>query len=428
MGTRTRTSRPAPAPAPAGSTDLAAAQAADAAIAAVPAAPPADAAPADTTPADTTPADTTPPDAATAGGTARYAARFEARFAADFYRTFPRGGPTVASIGVGTYLGECTDDDDRRYEAAIGLALASGSNLVDTAINYRCQRSERAVGRAVARAIAAGVVRREEVVVCTKGGYVPLDGAPPATREAYEAYLEREFFARGVMAPSDVAHGGHSLAPSFLRDQVARSRVNLGLATIDLYYLHNPEQQLDVLAPDAFRAALRDAFAALEECVARGEVARYGVATWRALRVPPGAKGHLALVDLVAVAREVAGDGHHFAAVQLPVSLAMPEALRDATQPLAGRSARRPVPLLQAAHEMGVAVVASAPLMQAQLVRGLPPQLRDTFPRCETDAQRALAFVRAMPGLGAALVGMRTAEHVRENLRAAAAPGRSGTG
>src|SRR5688572_27534358 len=64
---------------------------------------------------------------ATAEGTARYAARFGPRLAADFYRPLRAAARdvTLASIGVGTYLGECTDDDDRRYEAAIGLALAS---------------------------------------------------------------------------------------------------------------------------------------------------------------------------------------------------------------------------------------------------------------------------------------------------------------
>ena len=362
------------------------------------------------------------PLAATAAGTRRHAARFEAGLAADFYRplpppTHPGPGITVASLGLGTYLGECTDEDDARYEAAVRRALAAGGNLLDTAINYRCQRSERAVGRALARAIADGVVRRDEVVVCTKGGFVPLDGAPPATREAYDAYLAREFFARGVMTPADVAHGGHSLAPSFLRDQVARSRANLGVETIDLYYLHNPEQQLDVLGREAFRSALRGAFETLEACVADGLVARYGVATWRAFRVPPAARGHLALVDVVAAAREVAGEGHHLAAVQLPVSLAMPEAVREPTQPVPGRpAARRPATLLQAAHDLGVGVVASAPLMQGQLAGGLPAPLRGALPACDTDAQRAIEFVRRMPGITAALVGMRSTAHVDENL------------
>jgi aryl-alcohol dehydrogenase-like predicted oxidoreductase len=358
---------------------------------------------------------------ATGAGTARYVARYAARFTDDYFR---RLGPLgVGSIGLGTYLGECNDDDDGRYEATVYAGLAAGCNVVDTAINYRCQRSERAVGRALARALADGVVRRDEVLVCSKGGYIALDGAPPTTRDEYEAYLAREFFTPGVMAPDDVVHGGHSLAPGFLAHQIARSRANLGVATIDIYYLHEPERQLDSPTGrgDAFATTLRRAVEALEASVARGEIARWGVATWRGMRVAPGARArdHLALADVVAAARDVAGDAHHLAAVQLPINLAMPEALRVPTQTLTTHGATRTVPLLQAAQELGVATIASATLMQAQLASNLPAPLRNAFPGCETDAQRAITFSRSLPGVSTTLVGMRSVEHLTENLRSA---------
>lgn len=362
--------------------------------------------------------------AATRAGTARFAERFAARFTDDYFRAL---GPAhdalvVGSIGIGTYLGECTDDEDARHEEAVLGALGAGCNVVDTAINYRCQRSERAVGRALARAVAGGVARRDEIVVCTKGGYVALDGAPPPTRAEYDAYLARELFAPGVVTPAELALGGHSIAPRFLAHQIARSRLNLGVDTIDVYYLHEPERQRDALDAPAFDAALRGAVEALEAAAAAGTIGRWGVASWRGLRVPPGTKGHLALADVVAAARDVAGDAHHLGAVQLPISLAMPEAVRDATQPLPVGGARGPthtVPLLQAARELGVPVVASASLAQAQLAANLPPAVRDAFPGCESDAQRALTFVRGLPGVSVALVGMRRAEHLAENLRAA---------
>jgi aryl-alcohol dehydrogenase-like predicted oxidoreductase len=362
------------------------------------------------------------PPRATAAGTARYVARYATRFTDDyFHRLGPLG---VGSIGLGTYLGECSDEDDARYEATVYAGFGAGCNVVDTAINYRCQRSERAVGRALARALADGVVRRDEILVCSKGGYIALDGAPPATRDEYEAYLAREFFTPGVMTPDDVVHGGHSLAPGFLAHQIARSRANLGVETIDIYYLHEPERQLDSPAGGAFATTLRRAAEALEASVARGEIARWGVASWRGLRVAPGAKvrDHLTLADVVAAARDVAGNAHHFAAVQLPINLAMTEALRVPTQPLPARGGHLPprtTPLLQAAQELGLATVASATLMQAQLAANLPAPLRDAFPGCETDAQRAITFVRSLPGVSVALVGMRSVEHLTENLRAA---------
>ncbi|MEP6691369.1 MAG: aldo/keto reductase [Gemmatimonadaceae bacterium] len=322
----------------------------------------------------------------------------------------------AASLGLGSYLGECTTADDDRYVAATESALASGINLVDTAINYRCQRSERAIGEALGRAIASGAVARDEVIVCTKGGYIPLDGEAPESREAYDEYVRREFVARGVVRLDDIVAGGHSLAPSYLADQIARSRANLGLETIDLYYVHNPEQQLDEVSPEVLHVRLREAFALLESQCASGAIARYGCATWNGLRTEPTARGHLGLAEMVAIATEVAGPGHHFRAVQLPINLAMNEAVRLPTQPMVSGAV---VSLLQCASELGVSVVASATLMQSKLAQNLPAQLRDALPGFATDAQRAIAFVRSLPVVMTALVGMKSAAHVAENLGAA---------
>ena len=346
-------------------------------------------------------------------GTSRYAARFQDGLAADFYRPIA-GGPLVSSVGIGTYLGECDDSEDDRYATAVIHAIEQGINLVDSAINYRCQRSERAVGRALRTAIESGTASREEIVVCTKGGYVPLDGQAPADRAEYDEYLTREYFARGVMTPADIVAGGHCLAPGFLANQLVRSRQNLGVEAIDVYYLHNPEQQLDLLDRETFNKRMRGAFELLEERVARREVGIFGCATWNGLRTPPGSRGHLSLAELIDLAREAGGAGHHFRVVQLPISLLMTEAIRAPTQRLADG---RVVPLLHAAAELGVSVIASATLLQAQLAAGLPAQVHEAFPGLTTDAQRALAFVRGLP-LAAALVGMRSAAHVDENLGA----------
>ena len=349
---------------------------------------------------------------ATTTGTRRFIARVADRNE-EFRQHFPRK-LTVSALGIGSYLGDCTDAEDERYRSSVHAAINSGVNVIDTASNYRCQRSERAVGHAIVEAIAAGDVRRDELVVCTKGGYVALDGEPPASREAYEQWLETELFAPGILTPDELVRGGHSLAPKFLAHQLAQSRANLGLHTIDVYYLHNPEEQLHVLDRETFRTKMRAAFALLEERAESGEIAGYGCATWLGLRVPPEHRQHLTLAELMGIARDVAGTTHHFRAVQLPVSLAMPEAARLPTQPLG----RKLVPLLEAADALGLGVVASAPLMQGRLSAGLPDQMSELFPSCRTDAQRALRFASSLPGVATVLAGMRSVEHVRENLDA----------
>ncbi|HEY7893624.1 MAG TPA: aldo/keto reductase [Gemmatimonadaceae bacterium] len=352
---------------------------------------------------------------ATADGTKRFAERHAARFTDDYFRSFSNIQLLVSSIGQGTYLGECNAEDDRDYAEAAYSALASGISLIDTAINYRCQRSERAVGRALSRAVRENTVARDEVVLCTKGGYIPLDDTPPATREEYQAYVEREYIATGLARPEDIVAGGHCIAPAFLEAQIARSRANLGVETIDVYYVHNPEQQLDAVTPAELSARLRSAFEMLERQCDSGTIAAYGCATWNGLRVTPDTRGHVSLAELVSLARDVCGDRHHFTAVQLPLNLACTEAVRLPTQQLGTHT----VPLLEAAAELGVAVVASASLLQGKLARDLPSTVHDALPGFSTDAQRAIAFVRSLPMVTAALVGMKSVRHLHENLAAA---------
>lgn len=329
----------------------------------------------------------------------------------EFFRR-SHSGLEVSSVAHGTYLGESDDATDSLYAAALRESLTSGVNCIDTAINYRCQRSERVIGQVLQELIGDGVLRRDEVVVCTKAGYIPLDGTPPASRDEYAAYLKREYFDPGVVRAEDLVGGGHCLSPGFLTNQLERSMRNLGVQSIDCFYVHNPEQQLAMLAPAELAKRLRAAFALLESWVTSRKIGVYGCATWNGFRLPSGSHGHLSLFELAAIAREVGGENHHFRVIQLPINLTMSEAVRVSTQ----RDPRgRLVNVLDAAREIGVDVVASAPLLQGQLTHDLPAQVRELFAG-PSDAQRAVAFVRSLPGVLTAATGMKMSEHVRENL------------
>ena len=360
---------------------------------------------------ETTAAPTTLNTRASQSGTQRYAARWDEEFVADYFR-ISRSGLTVSSVALGTYLGDSDDATDSLYAAAARLALSSGVNAIDTAINYRCQRSERVIGHVLQELISEGTIRRDEVVICTKAGYVPLDGVPPSSREQYELYIRREYLDSGVLRQSDLVGGGHAITPAFLVDQLQRSLRNLGVQGIDYFYVHNPEQQLSAVSPAELNTRLRAAFEALESCVSRGMIGAYGCATWNGLRLPAGSHGHLSLYELDALAKQVAGDDHHFRIVQLPINLTMSEAVRVSTQ----RDPRgRLVHVIDAAAELGIDLVVSAPLLQGQLTHDLPDQVRELFGG-STDAQRALAFVRTLPAVLTAAVGMKQTAHVRDNL------------
>jgi len=346
------------------------------------------------------------PRLATPGATRSYAAGFSSKAAAGHFRQ--RGALTISSLGIGTYLGEPDAATDRGYTEAIVQAVLGGINVLDSAINYRFQRSERSMGEAIAELAARGVAR-ETLLVCTKGGYLTPDGAMPANPREY---FQQEYFSKGILRPGDVAAGCHAMTPRYLEDQLARSLRNLGLDSVDVYYLHNPETQLEEVSPEEFRTRLRAAFEFLEGAAAAGKIGAYGLATWNGFRQPAGSAALHSLPDVVAVAREVAGDGHHFGFVQLPVNLMMPEAVVLPNQHVAGRE----LPLLATALELGVTVIASAPTLQGRLARGLPPATAGAI-GLANDFERALQFARSAPGLTTALVGMSRAEHVRANLR-----------
>ena len=331
------------------------------------------------------------PGRATAPGTARYAARFRAHQQVGFFRDAQ--SLTVSSIGIGTYLGNLDQATDRGYADAAGAALTAGVNFIDTSLNYRNQRSEQSIGTALRAAAEQGHVRRDEAVVCTKAGYLVPDAVP-----------------RGAMTARDVVGGMHSMAPAFLADQLGRSRENLGIETIDVFYLHNPETQLSYVSPEEFYARIHQAFMFLEQAVNEGGIQFYGAATWEGFRKPAQSPCALSLERLADIAREIAGDGHHFRFIQLPMNLAMPEAYGNRVD---GEN------VLRLAARLGITAVASASLLQSRLAKNLPDNIRELLPGLRTDAQRSIQFARSTPGITVALIGMSNQDHVRENLELA---------
>jgi len=345
---------------------------------------------------------------ATTDGTTRYRDRFDGRAANNHFRN--QQDILLSSIGIGTYLGQANATTDQNYEEAIVRAAQLGVNTIDSAANYRFQRSERSIGAALKTLINDLGFSRDEFVICTKGGYLPFDGAPP---KDVRSYVEETFVKPGIANFDDIVGGSHCMTPAYLQNQLDQSRANLGIECIDVYYIHNPESQLGYVSEAEFYHRLRAAFEALETNRELGALRMYGIATWNGFRVPANSTDYHSLNRMAEIARDVGGEQHGFRFIQLPYNLSMPEALTLANHTIE----KDHVSVLEAAASLGITAVASASLLQGRIARGIPDAVRTTLGSLETGAQTAIQFVRSTPGITTALVGMSNVDHVEENLQ-----------
>ncbi len=178
-------------------------------------------------------------------------------------------GLTVSALGAGTYIGAADDATDKLYEQTLLQAGLGGINFFDTAINYRCQRSERVL-RKVLKELAGRGILREQLAIATKGGYLPSEGTP----EIFEDFVRTHYLDTGIIESKEIVAGCHCMSPAFLENQIASSLKNLGLDCIDLYYLHNPETQFAEIEEGKVYRRILEAFVLFERKIGEKKIRR----------------------------------------------------------------------------------------------------------------------------------------------------------
>ena len=341
---------------------------------------------------------------ATEEGTARYRTRVSEMCSA---RQFNEAdGLWWSSVGLGSYLGGVDDATDDLVMQAFERCVTAGVNVIDTAINYRYERAELCLGRALANQIDAGTVSRDEIILCTKGGYLPH----PDRARWFDAEIVGP--SEGAVSMDDLVGGSHCMHPDYIDDQIERSRKNLGVETIDLYYLHNPESQVGAVDEQTLHDRLLGAFQVLERAADEGRIRMYGIATWNAFRVPAGERGHMSLELAKRLAAQAsAGATDRLRCVQLPLNPTMPEALTLASQTVAGHE----LPALAACRSLGIHAIASRSVGKGE-IRLTPKVVQSLGENLKSDTQRSLQFARSAPAVISALAGMKTPAHIADNL------------
>jgi uncharacterized protein YyaL (SSP411 family)/aryl-alcohol dehydrogenase-like predicted oxidoreductase len=304
------------------------------------------------------------PGRATVQGTGAYAARMIGQSGdaglANGFAVLGNTGLTLTRLGFGTYRVDTQNVDHRE---ALKKALRTSCNVIDTSTNYTDGDSERLIGAVLAELIHAGELRREEVVVVSKIGYVQGQNLrlAEAREKAGRPYPDMVKYGDGVW---------HCIHPEFLADQLTLSLDRLGLTTLDVCLLHNPEYFLSEAAHRgekdlarlraSFYDRLERAFAYFESQVSAGRLQYYGVSS-NTVTSPADDPESTSLAHMVQAAQAAATSAgcerHHFRVLQCPMNLFESGAAMTANT---GPSNRQT--LLEYAQTAGIAVLVNRPL------------------------------------------------------------------
>lgn len=318
----------------------------------------------------------------------------------------------LSSIGMGTYLGK---PNKRTDEMVIDAALESinkGTNVIDTAINYRFQKAERAIGEVIKKLEDEGF-NRNQIFISTKNGYIPGDADKGMDNSGY---IEEIVLKQHLAKEEEIINFNCTAIP-YLEHQLHQSLDNLNLKTIDLLYLHNvAESQKPVLGENKFYEMIKKCFRFLEEKRKENMLRYYGLATWDCFRVSTSNPHYVSLKKLVNISEKVAQEINNieggFKFVMLPYNLLMPEASTMKFQE--GKT------FFKLAEELEIGVFTSVPLMQGKILN--EPEIKKLKEKyyVKTSAQAALQNVRSFgKPILAPIVGHKQLEHVKENLEVA---------
>lgn len=330
----------------------------------------------------------------------------------DFY--IKHNNLIFSKLGLGTFNKEPYKEENYLFHYIEGVkeAVKNGINLIDTASNYRYGQSEKEIGIALQELFEEGVTKREELIICSKGGFIQLEYPFPANPYSW---IEENIINASLATLDDIELDQHCMTPDYLEWSCKKSLENLGVKTIDIYFLHNPEIQVSKLGYKKFLKKIETIFKRFEIMVERGMIKYYGVAVWNGF-IDESTNEHINLEDLVGIALKVGGVNHNFKYIQTPFNIAKTSIYTMPTQKVKGEKCT----LLQAAHRLKIGVISSSSLLQMNLFKkSFKPEtgyLLDSKMVLENDIQLALQFVRSTPGIISSLFASKVPVHIKKNL------------
>jgi len=305
-----------------------------------------------------------------------------------------------SKVGIGTYLGDLSESVDDKIYNVIIKAIKNGINLIDTAPNYRCERSEMIIGKVVSDS------NRKDLIISTKVGFLPFKQQEP---ENYNKYFQDRFINSGIINTSDIYGDWQSFHPDYIEWQLNESLNRLNTDYIDIYYLHNPDELLDYISLDKFYSIISNAFEFLNKMILLGKIKYIGISTWNGFLKN---ENKVDLNKIISIAKNTL-DSDKFKFIQVPYNLAMTDYLTKKNQ--IDSKNNKNCSLIYLANSYNIDVMTSAPFYHGKLINiDLPEKIKNMFYNVKNNAELSLKFSLSNPGSNAVLTGVTNTSHLQE--------------
>jgi len=232
-------------------------------------------------------------------------------------------------LGFGCYRIDFRVEEHRK---SLEKAILSGITLIDTSANYADGKSEILVGQVIEKLVSEGKIKREDLTVVTKAGYIQGSNYKTASarKEEGKPFPEVVEYAERLW---------HCISPDFLQHQINEQLERLKMDYIDVYLLHNPEyflgraehegMKLDEARTEYYRR-IKNAFTFLEEKVKEGVIKSYGISS-NSFPSVSNKYDFTSLEKVLAIANELSTE-NNFKCIQLPFNLIEAEAVLNKNQ------------------------------------------------------------------------------------------------
>lgn len=302
-------------------------------------------------------------------------------------------------LGLGTFIGNFSDEHSELFRAAISYALLNGINIIDTAINYRGMRSERDIGVVITKLIEDGLIERNQFVVSSKAGIIPGDGEI-MLRPIF--YMQQNLIESGIIASEDTYMEDTlwlTMNPRFYEYALEVSKSHLNLDTIDIYYMHELELSMRHYGPTEFYNKLEGIIIAYENMVSEGKIKEYGMATWEAFQLEPSDNKYISLEKVMDVVNKVSPK-HHFKHLMVPINLQLNEPVTRKTQCFKDER----LTIVECAKRYGIEVHSSGSIGQGEALN-------------KHSVEDYLSFLVNNCNCDSYFIGSKSIEHIKENMR-----------